>query len=83
MRRKKKKEPVETDNFEALIHQQSALQYGFPCQMKIPTNYEGFIKFISSIKEYIKENILFSVFKVTNTTLQMGNKKAIPDLGIQ
>lgn len=48
---KKKKGPVETDNFEALIHQQSALQYGFPSQMKIPTNFEAFIKFISSIKD--------------------------------
>lgn len=34
----KHKEPVGIDNFGALKHQQSALLYGFPCQMKIPTN---------------------------------------------
>ena len=37
--RKKEGRPVETDNFEAWKHQQSALQYDFPNQMKTPTNY--------------------------------------------
>jgi hypothetical protein len=37
-----KKEPAGTEKFEALKHQRSSSQCGFPYQMKTPSNVERF-----------------------------------------
>ena len=41
---KKHKQPLGIKNFEALKQPQSSSLYGFPCQMKIPTNNKDYLQ---------------------------------------